>query len=206
MSSVQVIVGLGNPGKKYERTRHNVGRWVLGALVEGSASSILDWTRVDWARVGKSVQGCFEVKVRVGADSIPLIIPETYMNLSGEGVGRYLRYFGIPAKSMLVVYDELDLRPGVFRLKRGGSSGGHRGMESILQHVEDPDFLRMRVGIGHPRDVQSPLDVAAWVLSEPNGEDRERIAESVREAAGAIGVLQASGLEAAQNQFHKQNQ
>ena len=127
------------------------------------------------------------------------------MNLSGEGVGRYLRYFDIASSEMLVVYDELDLRPGVLRLKRGGSAGGHRGVESILQHVEDK-FVRLRVGIGHPRDIQSPMDVSSWVLAEPTKEEQGLLERAVRDATGAIELLHAQGMEAAQTKFHKPNQ
>lgn len=190
------IVGLGNPGSRYERTRHNVGVWVIQRLVTLPGVEIGRW---------QQQFNCSFAKATVDGAQGFFVLPQSYMNLSGEAAAPLLNYYNIAPKDVVVVYDELDLDPGVLRLKQGGSSGGHRGVEDMLRHLGSGEFVRVRVGIGHPRRQAEPLarmDVSQWVLAPPSPADRELIERSVGDAAEAIRLYLREGLPAAQAQYH----
>jgi PTH1 family peptidyl-tRNA hydrolase len=157
-SSIRLIVGLGNPGEKYERTRHNAGYWWVDAIAERK--------RATWKKETKF--SGWTTRVEEGGREFFLLKPATYMNESGRSVSAFMRFFKIEAGDLLVVHDELDLPPGAVKLKRGGGTGGHNGLEDIVDALGTKDFWRLRVGIGHPghKDL-----VAGYVL------DRARRAE-----------------------------
>jgi len=148
------------------------------------------------------------------------------MNLSGEASGPLLRFFKIETENTLVVYDELDLDPGVIRIRQGGSAAGHKGVSDMATHLSDTNFYRIRVGIGHPRKLllnddlsenteessknqrlkpKRPIDVSAWVLGRPRPEDKELLGHAVCDSADAVEVLLESGLEEAQGKFHRKS-
>jgi PTH1 family peptidyl-tRNA hydrolase len=158
MEQIRLIVGLGNPGEKYERTRHNAGyRWV---------EAIAGAKRATWKRETKF--SGWTTRVDEGGREYLLLKPSTYMNESGRSVSAVMRFFKIEPGEMLVVHDELDLAPGVVKLKRGGGTGGHNGLTDVADAIDSKDFWRLRIGIGHPGDKDL---VADYVL------DRARRAE-----------------------------
>jgi PTH1 family peptidyl-tRNA hydrolase len=162
MNDIHLIVGLGNPGKEYERTRHNAGfRWVDEIAARAKAS---------WRRESKFSGSV--AKVTEGERNFWLLKPSTYMNESGRSVAALLRFFRIEPHAMLVVHDELDLPPGTVKLKKGGGTGGHNGLEDIVEHLGTKDFWRLRIGIGHPghKDL-----VSDYVLNPARREEQELI-------------------------------
>jgi peptidyl-tRNA hydrolase, PTH1 family len=156
-----LIIGLGNPTDQHRTDRHNAGFWLCDQI-----ASILNTSfKLESKFKGEVAKGKYQ-----GQD-IYLLKPMTYMNLSGESVGQLMRFLQIKPTQLLVIHDELDLAPGVIRLKMGGGTGGHNGLKSIQSHIGTPDYLRLRVGIGHPRDFVekgSPhQEVASYVLKRP---------------------------------------
>ncbi|NEW40894.1 aminoacyl-tRNA hydrolase [Nocardia cyriacigeorgica] len=188
-STPALVVGLGNPGAEYERTRHNVGFLVADVLAE---------------RVG----GRFSVHKKSGADlltarldgrQVLIAKPRTYMNLSGRPVAALARFFSVPATEVIVVHDELDLPFGAIKLKRGGGEGGHNGLRSVSQALTTKDYLRTRIGIGRPPGRQDPAD---YVLKPFSAPERKDVPVLVEQAADAVELLLRVGLETAQNQLH----
>jgi peptidyl-tRNA hydrolase, PTH1 family len=162
MHDIHLIVGLGNPGTKYDRTRHNAGfRWVDAIVARKKAA---------WKKEAKFAG--WVSKVEEGGRAFWLLKPATYMNESGRSVAALLRFFRIEPNAMLVIHDELDLPPGVVKLKLGGGTGGHNGLEDIVAHLGTKDFWRLRIGIGHPghKDL-----VADYVLHDARREEQEAI-------------------------------
>src|ERR671910_444823 len=183
-----LVAGLGNPGRGYASTRHNVGFMVCDELARRHAGSFrskfsgeLAETRLDGARVA-------------------LLKPQTFMNESGRSVGAAVRFFKVPPEALLVVHDEVDLEPGRLQARLGGGLAGHNGLRSVAQHVGTPDFLRLRVGVGRP-ERGDPRPVADFVLSAfPSEFDVE---ELVGRAADAVETLARQGLEEAQQEFNE---
>jgi peptidyl-tRNA hydrolase, PTH1 family len=154
MESIRLLVGLGNHGPEYERTRHNAGYWWVDAIVHARKARFAKESKFHgWV-----------AKVNEGEREFKVLKPATYMNESGRSVGAFLRFFQIEPGEMLVIHDELDLPPGVVKLKKGGGTGGHNGLNSIFEHLGTKDFWRLRVGIGHPGDKDL---VADYVLDKP---------------------------------------
>ncbi len=161
-SDIRLIVGLGNPGKDYERTRHNAGFWWVDAIADRKHATWKKETRFSgWT-----------TRVEEGGRDFHLLKPSTYMNESGRSVSALARFFRIEPAGLLVVHDELDLPPGVVKLKRGGGTGGHNGLTDIADALDTKDFWRLRVGIGHPghRDL-----VSDYVLDKPRKVELEAI-------------------------------
>jgi peptidyl-tRNA hydrolase, PTH1 family len=187
-SSLDLLVaGLGNPGREYERNRHNVGWMVVDELAR---------------RHGASWKGKFSgrlAELRIDDHRVALLKPETFMNESGRSVGAAARFFKLEPDAVLVVHDEIDLEPGRLQARRGGGLAGHNGLRSIAAHLGTQDFLRLRVGVGRPGrgDPRKPSD---YVLSDfaPEG-DADTI---VARAADAVEALDAEGLERAQVRFN----
>ncbi|MGR9051132.1 MAG: aminoacyl-tRNA hydrolase [Gammaproteobacteria bacterium] len=154
---IKLIVGLGNPGRQYEKTRHNAGFWFL----EGLQSQ-------DWSNESRF---CGEVSsYRLGGNTVFLLKPTTFMNRSGMAVGKMARYYRIQPDEILVVHDELDLNIGQVRLKKGGGHAGHNGLKDIIANLGTRDFLRLRLGIGRPQHGQQVVD---YVLSDISKADRQ---------------------------------
>jgi PTH1 family peptidyl-tRNA hydrolase len=162
MENIRLIVGLGNPGEKYERTRHNAGYWWVDAIAERK--------RAAWKKETKF--SGLTTRVEEGGREFILLKPATYMNESGRSVSALMRFFKVEPAELLVVHDELDLPPGAVKLKRGGGTGGHNGLEDIVESLGTKDFWRLRVGIGHPGDKDL---VADYVLNRARRAEQDAI-------------------------------
>jgi PTH1 family peptidyl-tRNA hydrolase len=162
MEHIKLIVGLGNPGEKYERTRHNAGYWWVDAIAAAK--------RATWKRETKF--SGWTTRVDEGGREYLLLKPSTYMNESGRSVSAVMRFFKIEPGEMLVVHDELDLAPGVVKLKRGGGTGGHNGLTDVADAIDSKDFWRLRIGIGHPGDKDL---VADYVLARARRAEQDAI-------------------------------
>ncbi|MEV6767436.1 aminoacyl-tRNA hydrolase [Nocardia sp. NPDC051030] len=184
-----LVVGLGNPGPEYERTRHNVGFMVADVLAE----------RVGGRFTVHKKSGADLLEARLDGRKVLIAKPRTYMNLSGRSVAALARFFSMPASEVIAVHDELDLPFGAIRLKLGGGEGGHNGLRSISQALTTKDYLRVRFGIGRPPGRQDPAD---YVLKPFSAPERKEVPVIVEQAADAVELLLSMGLEPAQNQLH----
>lgn len=181
----RLVVGLGNPGAEYEDNRHNLGFWFIDRLAQD-------------LKVVLAPQGKFFGHVgRLG--DLWLLKPTTFMNRSGQAVVALARFYKIIPDEILVVHDELDLQPGVIRLKQGGGNGGHNGLKDIQAHLTTPDFWRLRLGIGHPGERN---EVVNYVLKAPRREEQELIDRAIDRCLLAWSKLGAGDYEAAQRQLH----
>ena len=182
-----LVAGLGNPGREYERTRHNAGWLVVDELARRHGGS---WR----SKFSGSL-----AEVRLGERRLALLKPETYMNESGRSVSAAARFFKVPAESILVVHDDVDLEPGRLQARSGGGLAGHNGLRSLAQELGTQDFLRLRIGVGRPGR-GDPRPVADWVLSPFAPE--EDVEALVARGADAVETIAADGIEAAQQQFN----
>ncbi len=183
---MKVIVGLGNPGMRYARTRHNAGFVVLDRIA--SELGCTAWRR---RQRGKTAQA---------RQDLLLVKPQTYMNLSGDCVLQVSRVHRVPASDFVIVLDDMDLEPGRIRVRPGGGSAGHKGMQSIIDRLGTSEIARVRVGIGHP---PAGVDPVAWVLERPRGDDLEHLKEGTALAAEAALAVIRDGIELAMNQFNR---
>ena len=184
-----LIAGLGNPGDQYEDTRHNVGFMVADELGERGRFSI---QKLKYRALTNTAV--------IGGQGALVMKPVTYMNLSGEAVGEAARFYKIAPDHVLVFSDDVDLPLGKLRIRTGGSAGGHNGLKSIIQHLGSDQFPRLKVGVGgkpHP-----DYDMADWVLSKFQGEDRKLMDETVKRAADAVECLLKDGPQKAMNRFN----
>ena len=191
--AIRLIVGLGNPGPEYEQTRHNAGFWLVDKLADGTARCRLVRESRYNALVGKSV---------IAGQEVWLLEPQTYMNRSGQSVGALARFYKIAPDEVLVVHDELDLPPGAAKVKKGGSSGGHNGLKDITAALGTQDYWRLRLGIGHPRDVNLPQPVADYVLHRARKEEQALIDKALEKSLDIIPLLCEGKFEAAMMQLH----
>ena len=189
---MRLVVGLGNPGKKYEGTRHNAGaRWVE-ALARGAGVALRSETRFH-GRV---------VRLANPAETW-LLVPATYMNESGRAVAALAGFYKIEPREILIAHDELDLPPGTVRLKFGGGTGGHNGLNDIAARLGGNDFWRLRIGIGHPRDAAaSEQEVVAYVLSPPRLEEQPLIDDAIVRGLDVWPLLAAGDTQAAMLRLH----
>jgi PTH1 family peptidyl-tRNA hydrolase len=184
-----LFVGLGNPGTEYEDTRHNAGFWWIDALArELNVNLVPD--KSYFAKVART---------QVKGQTIWLLEPQTFMNLSGKSVGALAKFFKIAPEEILVVHDELDVVPGQAKLKFGGSHAGHNGLRDIHAQLGTGDYWRLRLGIGHPG---VKAEVANWVLKKPMAEQRDLIHESISRSVQAADLLMAGDMEKAMVQIH----
>lgn len=192
-----MIVGLGNPGPKYASTRHNVGFMVADKLA-GQASVNFNTASGVRAEVAETVFSSAGLGV-AGGEKLVLVKPLTFMNESGQAVGKLARFFRLQPDHIVVVHDELDLDFGRLRMKLGGSDNGHNGLKSIRAHLATGDFLRVRIGIGRPPGKMSSAD---YVLGRFPTNQRAELETEISIAADACFTLISSGLASAQNQFN----
>jgi len=178
----KLIVGLGNPGPDYSETRHNAGFWFCERLARELG-------------VGFSRESRFHGLVASSrAGGVHLLMPQTFMNRSGQAIGAMARFFRIAPAEVLVVHDELDIPPGQLRLKFGGGAGGHNGLKDTTAHLGTPDYWRLRIGIGHPGDRN---EVVNFVLKPPRREEQDLIDESIDRALGAWPLISRGEWNAA---------
>lgn len=184
-----LIVGLGNPGDKYEYTRHNAGFLVADELGERGNFPI---QRLKFKALTNTAA--------IAGQGALVMKPVTYMNLSGEAVGEAARFYKVPPDHVLVVSDDVDLPLGKLRIRTGGSAGGHNGLKSIIQHLGTDQFPRLKVGVGGKPNPD--YDMADWVLSKLQGEDKKVMDEAVRRAADAVECFLKDGPQKAMNRFN----
>lgn len=185
-----IIAGLGNPETRYEGTRHNIGFEVADALAERAGTSISD--KKFKARMARA---------RIADCECVLLKPQTFMNLSGESVGPALGFFKSSTDELIVIHDELDLELAKVRLKRGGGHGGHNGLRSLVQHLPDANFIRIRMGIGRPPPGWDPAD---FVLNRFTSSERDAADKAVKTAVEAIEAIMKDGLARAMNVFNRE--
>ena len=184
-----LFIGLGNPGPKYAETRHNAGFWFLERLAECGGQPLKAQSKLQVESVKTSLWGHDCILAR----------PTTFMNHSGQAVRAVLDYYKLEASGLLVAYDELDLPPGVARLKQGGGHGGHNGLRDIFRHTTDQGFIRLRIGIGHPGIKEA---VTPWVLSRPGAEQERLIRQSITDAMEVMPKMLDGDLPGAMKQLH----
>jgi PTH1 family peptidyl-tRNA hydrolase len=184
----QLLVGLGNPGPAYEKTRHNAGFWFVDRI-----ASCHDCTWKEESRFRAMV-----ATVRAGG-GIRLMKPLTYMNRSGIAVASVATYYKISPESILVAHDDLDFEPGVVRLKQGGGHGGHNGLRDIVTHLGTGEFARLRFGIGRPQGV---MTVSDYVLAPPSTAEREAIVGAIERVVDCLPELLQGKLESVMNRLH----
>ena len=184
-----LVVGLGNPGAKYEHTRHNMGFLTVDLLAEQAGVKL---NKVKF-------KSAYNIIPFAGAKCL-VMKPQTYMNLSGESVGEAARFYKIPADHVVVISDDISLPVGKLRIRTGGSAGGHNGLKNIIQHLGTDQFPRIKVGVGAPG--QAGYDVVDWVIGRPLGEDQKVLMEALDRAGDAAEVLISQGSDRAMNRFN----
>ena len=191
----KLIVGLGNPGQEHEQDRHNAGFWFVDALAKQLGTQFETEKRFH----GKVAKAKWE------GEDLFLLKPSTFMNLSGQAVGALCRFHKISPADILVVQDELDLKPGTARIKLGGGTGGHNGLKDIQAHLGTPDYWRLRLGIGHPRDLAGDgraMDVADYVLRSPQLLEQKSIESSIANGLQILPLFLKGDAQAAMLELH----
>lgn len=183
---MHLIVGLGNPGPKYAKNRHNVGFMLVDRLVDATGAEL------------RNAHRGLAAKTRLASQDVLLLQPLTYMNRSGESVRDAMHFYKIPLEAVLVVHDELDLPFGTLRLKQGGGAAGHNGLKSIIQHCGGPDFVRLRIGIGRPPHGNTH----GWVLGDFDSSESASLDDVLDLAARAVEAVVVRGVSAAMNTFN----
>lgn len=186
---MKLIVGLGNPGPAYEKTRHNVGAMVADSLVSSYGENFSVHKR----------SGSLTATVRIGGEPVLVAKSRTYMNVTGRQIGPLVSYYSVAPEDLIVLHDELDIDFGTVRLKVGGGEGGHNGLRSISQTVGTRDYLRVRLGIGRPPGRQDPAD---FVLKPFPSASKAEVELLIANGVDAAELLVKQGLEAAQNVVH----
>ena len=191
-ASYQLLIGLGNPGARYEATRHNAGVWLL----EGVAGRYASWF--------KSLTRCFGSIADADIDGtrVRLFRPDTFMNHSGRAVAAVAGFYKVPTERILIAHDEIDLPAGTVRLKRGGGHGGHNGLRDIVPQLADSGFSRIRIGVGHPG---SKDRVIGHVLDRPPPAERSMIDDAIDRVVGDIARIAGGDLEGAMNMLHRRD-
>ncbi|MBQ2062759.1 MAG: aminoacyl-tRNA hydrolase [Oscillospiraceae bacterium] len=184
-----LLVGLGNPGLKYESTRHNMGFLAVDKLAEN-----------EHFKFNKLRFKAWTATATLGGEKVLVMKPQTYMNLSGESVGQAARFYKIPPEHVLVISDDISLPAGKLRIRANGSAGGHNGLKNIIQHLGSDQFPRIKVGVGMPDNAD--YDIADWVTGHPMGDEQKPLMEALDKAVAAVPVLIRDGVDKAQNKFN----
>jgi PTH1 family peptidyl-tRNA hydrolase len=186
---IELIVGLGNPGPRYDDTRHDAGFWFVERVA---------------ARVGVALRSNARfrgaiVEAEIGGRRVRLLQPETFMNLSGDSVAAVAAFYRYAPGSVLVAHDEIDLPPGTVRLKRGGGHGGHNGLRDVIPKLGDPGFVRLRIGVGHPGSADR---VTGYVLGRPGADEHRLIDSAIDDALEQLEEIVGGSLERAMTALH----
>ena len=189
---ISLIVGLGNPGAEYAETRHNAGFRFLDVLLDTTGEKLHAESRFT-AKVGKII---------ISGKDIRLLEPQTFMNHSGDSVSKFARYFKIPAGEILVVHDDLDLPPGAVRLKIGGGDGGHNGLSDITEKLGTSDYVRLRIGIGHPGNA---AQVVSYVLKKAPAAEQTLIDAAILNAKTHVADMVHGEFQKVMNILHTHN-
>lgn len=191
-SCIQLIIGLANPGQEYTETRHNAGAWFIEELAHFSHSIL---------RHEAKYHGQHSI-IELNQHTCHLLIPTTYMNLSGQAVRACMTYHKIPSDAILVAHDDIDLPPGVIKLKFDGGDGGHNGLKDIIRHLNTKQFYRLRIGVGRPKNSN---DVADYVLHQPSKADRQKINTAMQNAHDVLPFVMNGEFQKAMQQLHSDN-
>lgn len=183
-----LIVGLGNPGREYRNTRHNIGFLAIDALAKSLNVTL-----------GKVQSKALVGQGKIGSNKVILVKPQTYMNLSGQAVSGLLNFYKISSEHLIVIHDDIDLPFGTIRIRPGGGSAGQRGVKSIIEKVGTQEFARMRLGVGRP---PGQMEAAAYVLQPFTKEDEEFLVNFLAKAAEAANEFVNNGLNAAMNKYN----
>lgn len=187
--AIELIVGLGNPGQAYTKTRHNAGAWFVETLCRQYRITLKNEPKFN-ARLGQG---------NIAGQQVKLLISNTYMNHSGQPVGAIANYFQLLPETILIAHDELDIPPGAIRLKTEGGHGGHNGLRDIIHHLKSREFNRLRIGIGHPGDKDKVLD---YVLNTPSQKDEQLIHQAINEAVAVLPEILNGNFQLAMNRLH----
>jgi PTH1 family peptidyl-tRNA hydrolase len=186
---IRLLVGLGNPGKEYERTRHNAGFWLVERFANANGVALRKDPKYQ-ALVGRMEGGAW------------LLLPQSFMNSSGRAVQMLAGFFKVKPEEILVVHDELDFPPGTARVKQGGGIAGHNGLKDISQRIGSHDYWRLRLGVGRP---EAGADVADYVLHKPSAEEKEAIDASIDNALALLPQMIAGDMQSAMQKLHSQD-
>ncbi|MCT8249844.1 aminoacyl-tRNA hydrolase [Proteus faecis] len=190
MSKIKLIVGLANPGADYAQTRHNAGAWYVDLLAQRHQQSLKEESKFFG----------YTARINLNGNDVRLLVPTTFMNLSGKAVQAMANFYRIELDEILVAHDELDLPPGVVKMKLGGGNGGHNGLKDIQnKFANNPNFYRLRIGIGHPGDKNK---VVGFVLGKPPISEQKLIDDAIDEALSCTDILMRDGYEKAINRLH----
>lgn len=190
MSKIKLIVGLANPGADYAQTRHNAGAWYVDLLTQRHQQSLKEESKFFG----------YTARINLNGNDVRLLVPTTFMNLSGKAVQAMANFYRIELDEILVAHDELDLPPGVVKMKLGGGNGGHNGLKDIQSKFSNnPNFYRLRIGIGHPGDKNK---VVGFVLGKPPMSEQKLIDDAIDEALSCTDILMRDGYEKAINRLH----
>lgn len=192
-SNIKLIVGLGNPGAEYTDTRHNVGVWFVEQIAERHNLSF---------KLDKKFKS-LTAKFSHGQHDVHLLIPQTYMNLSGLAIQAICQFYKIKPEEILVAHDELDFPAGTIKIKQSGGAGGHNGVKDTINKLGSNNFNRLRIGIGHPRNHNSPEAVHSYVLARPNTNERQKILESIESAFCELDNLLNGNIQKATQNLHQ---
>ena len=190
-SRIQLIVGLGNPGQQYEKTRHNAGFWFIDAIARSHNISLKSEAKFH----GEAGRGIID------GSEVWLLKPMTFMNKSGQGIAALARFYKIAVEQILVAHDELDLPPGTVRLKQGGGHGGHNGLRDTIAQMGSKEFQRLRLGIGHPGHASQ---VSGYVLSKAPATDQALVEGAIDKALDNLPLILSGDLQKAMNRLHSQ--
>lgn len=188
---IQLIVGLANPGKEYEKTRHNAGAWFVEEILREYDGAL---------RPEKKFHGLYG-DAAIANQTCHLLIPTTFMNLSGQSVKACAHFYKIPPESILVIHDEVDLPAGIIRLKKDGGDGGHNGLKDIISHLGTKNFFRLRIGVGRP----ARGDVADYVLNAPSKLEKQTIDDAIQLGMNTLPLIVHGDIAKAMQQLHTEN-
>lgn len=198
VSGLFLIVGLGNPGPKYSQTRHNAGFWFLDALHKKSAAGAGQTGFRKQSRISAEI-----CRTRLFGKDCILAKPTVFMNHSGQSVRALMDYYRVPVEKLVIAYDDLDLPAGTIRLKKGGGHGGHNGLRDIFRHLDSTEFMRLRIGIGHPGSKDA---VTGYVLSRAPADQERQILHSIGDAIDVMPDLLADNVSKATKDLHTRNE
>lgn len=202
---MKLIVGLGNPGEKYARTRHNIGFEVVDHLLKELGTSKDDWSSNSKM---KSLVASLQVASVEGDEKVIFVKPQTFMNNSGEAVRLLMDFYKVKPEDIWLIYDELDLPLGHMKIRFGGAAAGHHGVESVMEHVGSDKFWRFRLGIGASHDKEHPIsrqdlrDAKEYVLDTFSGSDQGKVRELIKRATQAVVMAFERGIDPAMNRFN----
>ena len=183
-----IVAGLGNPGPRYEGTRHNAGNMAIGVLLARTGE-----------RLKRHRSGSLAVETKLSGRRVVIAQPLSYMNDSGRPIRELIRFFGAEPDDLVVIHDELDIPFGQVRVKFGGGVAGHNGLRSVASHLGSKEFGRVRIGISRPRGDRDPMD---WVLSRFSGAERKELPTVLERAADAVEAIAETGFQSAMNEFN----